>query len=52
MMMRENEKLIQKKTKLLLVDDERRFVDVLFKRLNKRNIDVTKAFSGAEGIQV
>ncbi len=49
--MRENEKLIQKKTKLLLVDDEKRFVDVLFKRLNKRNIDVTKAFSGAEGIQ-
>jgi len=49
--MRENEKLIQKKTKLLLVDDEKRFVDVLFKRLNKRNIDVTTAFSGSEGIQ-
>ncbi len=49
--MREKEDSRQKKIKLLLVDDEKRFVDVLFKRLSKRNIDVTKAFSGAEGIQ-
>ena len=49
--MREKEDSRQKKIKLLLVDDEKRFVDVLFKRLSKRNIDVTTAFSGAEGIQ-
>ena len=40
-----------KKIKVLLVDDEIRFVEVLFKRLSKRNIDVTKTFSGTEGIQ-
>lgn len=49
--MGENKIISQKKTKLLLVDDEKRFVEVLFKRLSKRNIDVTTAFSGAEGIQ-
>ena len=49
--MRENENANKKNIKLLLVDDEKRFVEVLFKRLNKRNIDVTTAFSGAEGIQ-
>ena len=49
--MRENDNISQKKIKLLLVDDEKHFVDVLFKRLNKRNIDVTTAFSGSEGIQ-
>jgi len=37
--------------KLLLVDDEKSFVEVLFKRLSRRNIDVTTAFSGVEGIQ-
>ena len=40
-----------KKIKLLLVDDEKPFVEVLNKRLKKRNIDVTTAFSGTEGIQ-
>jgi DNA-binding NtrC family response regulator len=51
MMMRENENVNMRKIKLLLVDDEKRFVEVLFKRLNSRNIDVTMAFSGSEGIQ-
>lgn len=37
--------------KLLLVDDEKSFVEVLFKRLSRRKFDVTMAFSGAEGIQ-
>ena len=37
--------------KLLLVDDERAFVDVLSNRLTRRNIDVTKAYSGSEAIQ-
>jgi len=37
--------------KLLLVDDERAFVDVLANRLGRRNIGVTKAYSGSEAIQ-
>ena len=37
---------------LLLVDDEIAFVEVLSKRLARRGIQVTKAFSGTEGIQV
>lgn len=36
---------------LLLVDDEQEFVNVLTKRLAKRNIHATKAYSGKEGIQ-
>ena len=36
---------------LLLVDDEKGFVDVLFKRMAKRNIRVTKALNGLEAIQ-
>ena len=39
------------KIKLLLVDDEKSFVEVLSKRLTKRGIEVTVAFSGTEGIQ-
>jgi len=45
---------IEKKTgpiKLLLVDDEVGFANVIAKRMSKRNIDVTKAFSGAEALQ-
>jgi len=38
--------------KLLLVDDERAFVDVLSNRLSRRNIEVTKAYSGSEAIQI
>ena len=37
--------------KLLLVDDEKGFVDVVTKRLKIRNIDVTNAYSGTEAIQ-
>jgi DNA-binding response OmpR family regulator len=37
--------------KLLLVDDEEAYVDVLANRLRRRNMDVTKAYSGSEGIQ-
>jgi len=37
--------------KLLLVDDEVGFVEVLAKRLSRRNMDVTTAFSGAAAIQ-
>jgi DNA-binding NtrC family response regulator len=37
--------------KLLLVDDEVGFVEVVSRRMTKRNIDVTKAFNGTEAIQ-
>ena len=40
-----------KALKVLLVDDERGFVDVISKRMTKRNIDVTKAYSGREALQ-
>jgi DNA-binding NtrC family response regulator len=37
--------------RLLLVDDEKDFVNILSKRIKRRHIEVTKAFSGAEAIQ-
>jgi len=37
--------------KLLLVDDEEAYVNVLANRMAKRDIEVTKALSGTEGIQ-
>lgn len=37
--------------KLLLVDDEEQFVEVLTKRMAKRNIEVTTALSGHQAIQ-
>jgi DNA-binding NtrC family response regulator len=36
---------------LLLVDDEKGFVDIISKRMSRRHIEVTKALSGAEGIR-
>ena len=38
--------------KLLLIDDELEFVNLLAKRLEKRAIATTKAYSGKEGIQL
>jgi DNA-binding response OmpR family regulator len=38
--------------KILLIDDEVAYVNVLFNRLSKRNFYVTKAFSGTEAIQI
>ena len=46
-----SEKTDDNRIKLLLVDDEKHFVEVLRKRLTKRNIDVTAAYSGTQGIQ-
>lgn len=40
-----------KPIKILLVDDERGFVDVISKRMSKRNIKVTRAYSGTEALQ-
>ena len=42
---------IADRIKLLLVDDEQAYVNVLANRLRKRNISVSKAYSGAEAIQ-
>lgn len=42
---------LKKPIRLLLVDDERGFVDIIAKRMGKRNIAVTKAVSGTEGIR-
>jgi DNA-binding NtrC family response regulator len=38
--------------RLLLVDDEQGFVNVLAKRIGKRHIEVRKAYSGFEAIQI
>ncbi len=51
MILPESQNINGEKIKVLLVDDEINFVDVLFKRLNKRNIDVTKTYSGTESIK-
>lgn len=37
--------------RLLFVDDETGFVDVLTNRLTRRGIEVTKAYSGSDGIR-
>ncbi|MBI5549948.1 MAG: response regulator [Desulfobacterales bacterium] len=37
--------------RLLLIDDEKGFVATLAKRLARRNIQATQAYSGREGIQ-
>jgi DNA-binding response OmpR family regulator len=37
--------------RLLIIDDEVGFTDIMAKRLGKRNIDVTSAYSGSEGIR-
>jgi DNA-binding response OmpR family regulator len=37
--------------RLLIVDDEEGFVNVLSNRLEKRNFQVTKAYTGTQGIQ-
>ncbi|MCK5837679.1 MAG: response regulator [Desulfobacula sp.] len=37
---------------VLLVDDEKGYINVLANRLSKRSINATKAFSGAEAIQI
>jgi DNA-binding NtrC family response regulator len=37
--------------RLILIDDEAAFTTVMAKRLNRRGLDVTSAFSGSEAIQ-
>ena len=38
------------KTKLLLVDDEKPFLDTITKRLKKRDLNVSAVYSGAEAL--
>jgi DNA-binding response OmpR family regulator len=49
--LKEEDRMVEGRIKLLLVDDEEGYVKVLSNRMGKRNIDVTKALSGTEGIQ-
>jgi DNA-binding NtrC family response regulator len=46
-----NQKVTPGRIRLLLVDDEAGFVNVLSKRISRRNIEVTTACSGSEAIQ-
>jgi len=41
----------QRAIRLLLVDDEEAYVDVLFNRLRKRGLEVTKSYSGTEALK-
>ncbi len=45
-------KKIKEPVKLLLVDDEEGYVDVLANRLALRGINVSKAYSGTEAIRI
>ena len=51
-MTRSNKNINSDPVRLLLVDDEKDFVNILSKRLKRRNIDVVKAYSGVEAIRV
>jgi DNA-binding NtrC family response regulator len=44
------EETIMSAVKLLLVDDEKPFVDTMMKRLKKREIDVQAAYNGQEAL--
>lgn len=50
--MTENQENKTAPIKLLLVDDEKGFANIIAKRMSKRNINATKAYSGAEALQV
>lgn len=49
--MSENQKKLAASVKLLLIDDEKAFANIVAKRMSKRNIDVTQAYSGTEALQ-
>jgi DNA-binding NtrC family response regulator len=46
-----NQNQNQKIIRLLLVDDEEAYVDVLANRLSRRGFDVTKTYSGTQALQ-
>ena len=37
--------------KVMLVDDEKPFVDTMIKRLNKRDVDIVPAYNGQEALE-
>jgi DNA-binding NtrC family response regulator len=49
--MKEKEDHLAGPVRLLLVDDEKGFVEVISKRMSRRNIQVTRALNGTEGIR-
>jgi DNA-binding response OmpR family regulator len=49
--MKGSEKYPGERIRLLLVDDEEGYVKVLAKRMTRRNMEVSTALSGSEGIQ-
>ena len=50
--MSEKEKVRNDNIKVLLVDDEKGFANILTKRLSKRNMDVTPVYTGIEAVQI
>jgi DNA-binding response OmpR family regulator len=46
------EKVKNGNIKVLLIDDEVGFADILAKRLNKRNMDVTPVYTGTQAVQI
>lgn len=50
--MMENKDVKAESIKLLIIDDEVGFVNIMTKRLRKRNMDVTPANSGTEAMQL
>lgn len=52
MIMTEKEDVKAESIKLLIIDDEVGFVNIMTKRLRKRNMDVTPANSGTEAMQL
>jgi len=50
--MPEKENVQNDNIKVLLVDDEKGFANILTKRLNKRNMDVTPVYTGIEAVQI
>ena len=50
--MPEKEEIRNGNIRVLLVDDEKGFANILTKRLNKRNMDVTPVYTGIEAVQI
>ncbi len=46
------ESILTDPIRLLIVDDEVGFVNILAKRLSRRNMEVTSAYTGTEAIQI
>jgi DNA-binding response OmpR family regulator len=51
-MMPDSDQPSTKRMRLLLVDDEESYVNVLSKRMTKRNFEVSSALSGAQAIRI